>query len=73
MTATSIFALRAGLVTATLVLGAGAAFAAPAVGLVDGQTLVMFDTETRAVSGTMEVTGVDGLAGIDVRPADKLL
>ncbi|MBU1334062.1 MAG: DUF4394 domain-containing protein [Alphaproteobacteria bacterium] len=33
----------------------------------------MFDTEIRAVSGTMDVTGVDGLAGIDVRPADKLL
>lgn len=50
-----------------------AALAAPAVGLVGGKTLVMFDTETLAVSGTVEVTGVDGLAGIDVRPADKLL
>lgn len=50
-----------------------AALAAPAVGLVGGKTLVMFDTETLAVSGTMEVTGVDGLAGIDVRPADKML
>lgn len=55
----------AALTTATL--------AAPAVGLVGATTLVMFDTETLAVSGTMEVTGVDGLAGIDVRPADKLL
>lgn len=50
-----------------------AALAAPAVGLIGGNTLVMFDTETLEVSGTMEVTGVDGLAGIDVRPADKLL
>lgn len=49
------------------------AHAAPAMGLVDGTTLVMFDTETREVSGTMDVTGVDGLAGIDVRPADKML
>ncbi|MHA6297647.1 DUF4394 domain-containing protein [Devosia sp. CAU 1758] len=49
------------------------AHAAPAVGLVDGATLVMFDTETRTVSGTMDVTGVDSLAGIDVRPADKML
>ncbi|WEK05435.1 MAG: DUF4394 domain-containing protein [Candidatus Devosia phytovorans] len=73
MTATSLFALRAGLVASTLVLGAAAAHAAPAIGLVDGTTLVMFDTETRAVSGTMEVSGVDGLAGIDVRPADKML
>jgi hypothetical protein len=62
---------------ASLLLSTGAlatsAYAAPAVGLVGGTTLVMFDTESRAVSGTMEVTGVDGLAGIDVRPADKLL
>ncbi|UYO01346.1 MAG: DUF4394 domain-containing protein [Devosia sp.] len=52
---------------------AGSAFAASAVGLVDGNMLVMFDTETRAVSGTVEVTGVDSLAGIDVRPADNML
>lgn len=56
-----------------LATSAGAALAAPAVGLVGGTTLVMFDTETLAVSGTMEVSGVDGLAGIDVRPADKML
>ena len=56
-----------------LALLSTAALAAPAVGLVGGTTLVMFDTETLAVSGTMDVTGVDGLAGIDVRPADKLL
>jgi hypothetical protein len=62
--------------TAALLLGTSlstAAFAASAVGLVGGKTLVMFDTETLAVGGTMEVTGVDGLAGIDVRPADKVL
>lgn len=52
---------------------AGAALAAPSVGLVGGTTLVMFDTETLAVNGTMEVSGVEGLAGIDVRPADKML
>ena len=50
-----------------------AALAAPAVGLIGGNTLVMFDTETLEVSGTVAVSGVDGLAGIDVRPADKLL
>ncbi|MDB5615715.1 MAG: hypothetical protein JWQ22_3368, partial [Devosia sp.] len=71
MTATARLALRAALLLSTATL-ATAAYAAPAVGLVGGTTLVMFDTETRAVSGTMEVTGVDGLAGIDVRPADKL-
>ena len=72
MTATARLTLRAALLLGTATL-ATAAYAAPAVGLVDGKTLVMFDTETRAVSGTLEVTGVDGLAGIDVRPADKLL
>jgi hypothetical protein len=50
-----------------------AALAAPAVALVGDKTLVMFDTETLAVSGTMDVTGVDMLHGIDVRPADKML
>jgi len=56
----------------TLALGS-AAVAAPAVALTGDKTLVMFDTETLEVSGTMEVTGVDMLHGIDVRPADKML
>lgn len=73
MTKSSLFALRASLVLGATGLLASAAYAAPAVGLVNGTTLVMFDTETRAVSGTMDVTGVDGLAGIDVRPADQWL
>src|SRR6187402_2100153 len=49
------------------------AIAAPAVGLTGDKTLVLFDTETLAVSGTMDVTGFDKLHGIDVRPADGLL
>ncbi len=44
----------------------GAAVAAPAVGLTGDKTLVMFDTETLAVSGTMDVTGVDRLHGIEM-------
>jgi hypothetical protein len=72
MTSSSLLALRAALVLGVAGL-ATSAYAAPAVGLVGGTTLVMFDTESLEVSGTMEVTGVDGLAGIDVRPADKLL
>lgn len=51
----------------------GAALAMPAIGLVGDSTLVMFDTESREVSGTMEISGIDGLSGIDVRPADKML
>jgi hypothetical protein len=66
-------ALRASIALSALTLAAGTALAAPVVGLVGGTTLVMFDSETLAVSGTMTVSGVDGLAGIDVRPADKLL
>ncbi|WP_193335220.1 DUF4394 domain-containing protein [Devosia beringensis] len=66
-------ALRTLLASTALIAAAGAAHAAPAIGLVGGTTLVMFDTETLAVSGTMDVTGVDGLAGIDVRPADQML
>ena len=48
---------------------AGAANATSAVGLVGETTLVMFDTETRAVSGTMAVSGVEGLAGIKTESA----
>lgn len=72
MTAKFRFSLITALLAGSTAL-AGSAYAAPAIGLVDGSTLVMFDTETRAVSGMMEVTGIDGLAGIDVRPADKML
>ena len=50
-----------------------AALAAPAIGLVGDKTLVMFDTETLAVSGTKDVTGVDRLVGIDLRPSNKTL
>lgn len=49
------------------------AAAAPAVGLVGDRTLVMFDTESLAVGGAMDVTGVDSLVGIDLRPADGTL
>jgi hypothetical protein len=58
---------------ASVIALTGAAVAAPAVALTGDKTLVMFDTETLAVSGTMDVTGIDRLEGIDVRPGDKLL
>ncbi len=67
-------ALRVTLLTGTaFALMTGAALAAPAIGLTGDKTLVMFDTETLAVSGTMDVSGVDRLHGIDVRPADGML
>jgi hypothetical protein len=59
--------------TTALTLSLSAAFAAPAVGLVGDKTLVMFDTETRAVSGMMDVTGVDSLLGLDLRPSNNTL
>ena len=72
MTATAHLALRAALLLGAATF-ATTAYAAPAIGLVGGKTLVMFDTESLAVSGTVAVSGVDGLAGIDVRPADGML
>lgn len=51
----------------------GVAFAAPAVGLKGDKTLVWFDTDKPAEAKTIEVTGVDKLHGIDLRPMDKLV
>jgi len=59
--------------TTALTLSLSAALAAPAVGLVGDKTLVMFDTETLAVSGMMDVTGVDSLLGMDLRPSNNTL
>lgn len=58
---------------ASLLLAAPAAMAATAVGLTGDRTLVLFDTDSRAVTGTVEVTGVERLAGIDLRPANGTL
>ncbi len=66
--------LTLSLLSATAIAAlSSAAVATPAVGLIGSTTLVMFDTESLEVSGSIEMTGVEGLAGIDVRPADKLL
>ena len=46
-----------------------AAYAAPAVGLKGEKTLVRFDTDKPADMKTIEVTGVDTLIGIDLRPS----
>lgn len=59
--------------TSALALSLTAAAAATGVGLTDDRTLVMFDTETLEVTGTMDVEGVDRLLGIDLRPADNTL
>ena len=60
---------------ATLALGvtASIAAAAPVIGLVDGTTLAMFDSETPAQVSTMPITGVETLVGIDYRPGNGTL
>ena len=64
--------LKTALIASTALFGfSAAAYAAPVLGLAGDKTLVMFDTDTRAVSGTKEVTGVDGLVGIDYRPGNQ--
>lgn len=55
------------------VLLATSALAAPAlaetaIGLTGARTLVMIDTATATVTGTMDVEGVNSLLGIDYRP-----
>lgn len=57
------------LATAASFVFAGTAAATPAIGLSGDKTLVMIDSETAEVTGTMEVSGVDSLLGIDLRPA----
>lgn len=59
--------------TSALALSLTAAAAATGVGLTDDRTLVMFDTETLEVTGTMDVEGVDRLLGIDLRPSNNTL
>ncbi len=48
-------------------------FAASAVGLKGDKTLVWFDTDKPTEMKTIDVTGVDSLLGIDLRPADKMV
>lgn len=52
---------------------ASAASADMAVGLTGDRTLVMIDTANGKVSKTVEVSGVEKLHGIDVRPSNKML
>lgn len=65
--------LTALLSVTALVAAAGSAAAAPALGLVGDKTLVMIDTDTATVTATMDVTGVDSLLGIDLRPSNGMV
>lgn len=63
-------------ILATLMLtaaGAAPALAETAIGLSGDKTLVMIDTATATVTGTVDVQGADRLFGIDYRPADGTL
>jgi hypothetical protein len=64
---------RIGLAGTALLALSAAAIAAPAVGLKDDRTLVWFDTDNPAETKIIEVSGVDRLLGIDLRPADGMV
>ncbi|WP_269583194.1 DUF4394 domain-containing protein [Roseibium sp. Sym1] len=57
------------LTTSALLLAAGAAHATPAIGLAGDKTLVVIDSNAGKATRSMDVTGVDRLLGIDLRPA----
>jgi hypothetical protein len=60
-------------VLAALLLTTAPALAETAVGLTGDRTLVMIDTVSAAVTGTVEVQGVTRLLGIDWRPGNGTL
>lgn len=66
-------ALAALLGSAAFAILSTSALAAPAVGLTGEKTLVWFDTDKPGETKTIDVTGVDRLLGIDLRPADKMV
>lgn len=59
------------IIASASILVAGAAQAAPALGLVGDKTLIMFETDKPDVTKTVDVSGVDKLVGIDFRPGTK--
>lgn len=65
--------LHTALLTGTAIAFAAPAMAAPVVGLVDGNMLVMFDTDTPSEVTMMEVSGTGTLVGIDLRPGNNTL
>lgn len=67
----SRFHISLGLAAASVLALTAVVAAAPVVGLKGEKTLVWFDTDKPADVKTIEVSGVDRLHGIDLRPADK--
>lgn len=56
-----------------LTLAATPAAADTVIALVGGKSLALVDAKTAKITGTVDVTGAEGLVGIDVRPADGML
>lgn len=64
----------AGAAVSALALGvATPAFADSLIALSGGKTLIMVDPDSLKATGKVEVSGVDQLVGVDVRPADGML
>ena len=66
------------LAASALAISAGAAYAAPAIGLVNGNQLFDFDTTAPTISGALRnITGLQGndstLTGLDFRPTNAAL
>ena len=60
--------------TTALLLTSAAANAAQVAALIGGDTIAMVDTAEKKATGTVKVSGINGmLVGIDVRPADGML
>jgi hypothetical protein len=60
--------------TTALLLTSAAANAAQVAALIGGDTIAMVDTAQKKATGTVKVSGINGmLVGIDVRPADGML
>lgn len=60
--------------SAALLMTTAAANAAQVAALVGGDTIAMVDTAQKKATGSVKVTGINGmLVGIDVRPADGML
>jgi hypothetical protein len=56
------------LASTAIVAGASASSAAPLLGLVGDNTLVMIDSDAATITGEVQVTGADRLLGLDLRP-----
>ena len=60
-------------VTTLAIVSSSAGRAATVAALQDGKTIAMIDTDKKAVTGTVQLSGGATLVGIDVRPSDGKL